>query len=423
MSKPHLVVFCSLFPSAVRPLAGSFVRDRMFRVANFLPVTVVSPQAWFPGQSLVRLRHPDYRLSGVPFEVMDDIEVYRPRAGALPGVGRRWDGYAMARAALPVMRRLVAAGRCDIIDAHFAYPDGYAAALLGSWLKLPYCVTLRGTEPRHLGVPALSARIVKTLTSAARVFCVSNSLREHALRAGADPARTVVVGNGVDTEMFYPMPRAEARASLGLPEDAKVLITVGALVERKGFHRVLEHLPKLRQLHPNLHYLIVGGGSPEGDFSPRLRALVHDLRLADCVRFLGPIAPSNLKGALSASDLFVFPTSNEGWANVILEAMACGLPVIASDVGGNAEVINTPQVGAVFPFGQPSALYEAVARALNTEWNTASIIDYAKRNTWAARVEVLVGAFGAVIQTPLNDSMRLAKTSMIDLPRPHSRCP
>ncbi|MBI2798808.1 MAG: glycosyltransferase [Gammaproteobacteria bacterium] len=423
MSNPSLVVISSLFPSAVRPLAGSFVRERMFRVAQTLPVTVVSPQAWFPGQSLLRMRFSDYRLIGAPFEAMDGIEVYRPRALALPGVGRRWDGYAMARAALPVMRQLVAAGRCDIIDAHFAYPDGYAAALVGLWLKIPYCVTLRGTEPRHLGIPALRLRIMKALTGAARIFCVSNSLLEHALRAGADPARTLVVGNGVDPGVFYPVPRAAARVQLGIPQDAKVLITVGALVERKGFHRVLEHLPKLRQQHPKLHYLIVGGGSPEGDYSPRLRQLVHDLGLTDCVRFLGPVAPSELKVPLSASDVFVLPTSNEGWANVILEAMACGLPVIASDVGGNAEVIDAPGVGAVFPFGERTALYATVARALTTEWNAAFIIDYAKRNTWARRVEALVGAFSAVAQAPLNSSKEEANSPVIEHPRVPSQCP
>jgi hypothetical protein len=150
-------------------MAGVFIRERMFRVGKELPITVVSPQAWFPGQTLIRLARPGYRITGDIFEVQQGVEIYRPRALCLPGICRQWDGYAMALAALPVVRRLKQEGRCDIIDAHFAYPDGYAASLLGKWLGLPYTITMRGTEPKHLRAPALRDRILAALRGAARL--------------------------------------------------------------------------------------------------------------------------------------------------------------------------------------------------------------------------------------------------------------
>lgn len=393
MKDPALLVFSSLFPSEARPAAGVFVRERMFRVARELPLAVVSPQAWFPGQSLIRRVSAGYRLAGARYERMQGIEVFRPRALCLPGVGRQWDARAMALAALPVARRLRRAGRLDILDAHFAYPDGCAAALLARMLGVPYTITLRGTEPRHLSQPALRVQMLRALAGAARVFTVSNSLREVGISAGIDPGRFTVVGNGVDAEVFRPVPRAEARAALGIPADAKVLITVGALVERKGFHRVIALLPRLRERHPGLIYLVVGGASPEGDWTTRLQRQVAELGLGDCVRFLGPRAPAELCVPLSAADVFTLPSSNEGWANVILEAMACGLPVVASDVGGNTEVVADAVLGDIYPFGDDAALYASLERALARHWDREAIVMYARRNSWDSRVTQLLAAF------------------------------
>lgn len=411
MNGPALLVLSSLFPSSARPTAGVFIRERMFRVARELPLSVVSPQPWFPGQGLVRLVSAGYRLAGAHHEQMQGIDVHRPRALCLPGIGRRWDARAMALACLPLVRRLRAARRCDVIDAHFAYPDGCAAALLARWVGAPYTITLRGTEPRHLQRDSLRAQILPALDGAARVFTVSASLRQVGIDAGVAPARFTVVGNGVDASVFAPVPRSAARAALGLADDATVLITVGALVERKGFHRVIALLPRLRARHPKLVYLVVGGASPEGDWSVRLRRQVEEAGLADCVRFLGPKAPTELAVPLSASDVFTLPSSNEGWANVILEAMACGLPVVASDVGGNAEVVADDTLGEIYRYGDDEALYASLERALTATWDRDAIIAYARRNSWDLRVEQLLQSFRAIATGQADDAPLRDKVS------------
>jgi len=172
-----------------------------------------------------------------------------------------------------------------------------------------------------------------------------------------------------------------------------VLVTVGGLVERKGFHRVIECLPELRLKHPGLVYLVVGGASPEGDWRTKLEALALQLGVGDQVRFLGTVPPDGLAAILSAADVFVLSTRNEGWANVFLEAMACGLPVITTRVGGNAEVVNHPSLGEVLPFGDAEALQAALDAALCKHWERDAIVAYAQDNTWNRRVEVLVSEF------------------------------
>jgi teichuronic acid biosynthesis glycosyltransferase TuaC len=387
-----LVVFSALFPSAARPGAGLFIRERMFRVARHRPLAVVSPQPWFPGQSLIRLLRPSYRPQAPALEIQQGIRVYHPCYLAVPGVLRRIDGWSMALACLGLMRKLKRQG-ARLIDAHFTYPDGEAATRLGRWLGLPVTLTLRGTEVPHSRNPALRPRLSRTLQAAARVFAVSDSLRRLALELGTAAEKTEVVGNGVDTACFHPVDRAAARARFGLPDSAKVLISVGGLVERKGMHRVIDVMPALAEHHPDLHYLIVGGASPEGDNRAELTAQVARLGLAERVHFLGPLPSDELKWPLSASDVFVLATRNEGWANVFLEAMACGLPVISTDVGGNAEVVCRDELGTIVPFGDRAALQQALDAALGKDWDRAAILDYARANQWDTRVAQLLRAF------------------------------
>lgn len=391
-----LVVFSSLFPSAARPGAGLFIRERMFRVGQHRPLVVVSPQPWFPGQSLIRRLRPGYRPQAPALEIQQGIRVYHPRFLSVPGLLRHFDGWSMALASYGLMRRLKRQG-AQLVDAHFAYPDGEAAVRIGRWLELPVTITLRGTEVPQSKNPALRPRLTRVLKQAARVFSVSDSLRRLALELGVAADKTEVVGNGVDIARFHPVERAAARQKFGLPVGACVLISVGGLVERKGMHRVIDCLPALIKRHADLHYLIVGGGSPEGDNRTELIAQVTRLGLAGRVHFLGALPPDELKWPLSASDVFVLATSNEGWANVFLEAMACGLPVISTDVGGNAEVVCRAELGTIVPFGDALALQQALDAALDRDWDRSAILGYAHANQWDKRVAQLLHAFEGVL--------------------------
>lgn len=390
---PRIVVLSSLFPSSRQPGAGLFIRERMFRVGQQLPLAVVSPVPWFPFQGMARRWRAGFRPDAPRHEYQQGIDVWFPRFPSIPGMFKGLDGVMMALGAWSRLRQLKREGRMDILDAHFAYPDGYAATLLGHWLNVPVTITLRGTEKRHVENPSLASKVKTAMERASRIFSVSESLRQLALGLGIPAAKVRVVGNGVDLQRFAPQPRAEALAALGLPEGAQVLITVGALVERKGFHRVIELMPRLRERFSGLTYLVVGGTSPEGDISAQLRQQVRDLGLEDAVRFLGAVAPEQLRVPLSAADVFVLPSRNEGWANVLLEAMACGVPVVATDVGGNAEVVREPSLGSIVPFGDAEALRIAIEHALLMRWDRNVIREYARANTWEQRVTVLVEEF------------------------------
>ncbi|WP_367154625.1 glycosyltransferase [Methylomonas sp. HYX-M1] len=394
---PNILVFSSLYPSSARKNAGLFIRERMSKVAQHYPLAVVSPVPWFPLQNVIRIFKPDYRPQPAFREMQDDIQVYFPRFLSIPGLFRFLDGFSMAICSVFLLIRLKKQLQFNIIDAHFAYPDGYAATLLGRWLGVPTSITLRGTEVPLSNIPKLKSRILKALRNADKVFSVSNSLKEYLVGIGAAPEKITVIGNGVDLIKFFPIEKTLARKKLSITEDAEVLISVGGLVNRKGFHRVIEILPKLLKNHPKLLYLIVGGASPEGNNREYLERLVNDLNLSNHVKFLGAMEAKALHEPLSAADVFVLATANEGWANVFLEAMACGLPVVTTDVGGNTEVVCNNTLGYIVPFGNSDSLRIGIDKALSNHWDRDKIIDYAKSNSWDTRTQTLMTEFTKMV--------------------------
>lgn len=392
---PYIGVLSSQFPSSVQPGVGLFVRERMFRVARRLPLFVVAPTPWFPYQERIReyWNKPYFRPGAPEYEEQQGIPVWYPRFFSVPGVFRSFDGRAMALAAHRRFAAMRNAGHFDLIDAHFGYPDGYAAILLGRWLGVPVTVTLRGDEVRQARDPWLGPKLRETLLGATKVFAVCESLRQFAVDMGVPGERAEVIRSGVDAERFRPRDRNAARAALGLPPDVPVLISVGRLFEGKGHHRVIEVLPALVRRWPGLVYLIVGGGGAAGDNRAALDAQVERLGLGGTVRFLGELPHEDLPGPLSAADVFVLATRAEGWANVFLEAMACGLPVVTTDVGGNREVVCRPELGELVPFGEPLALETALDQALSRPWDRAAIRRYAESHSWDGRIDRLCRVF------------------------------
>ena len=166
----------------------------MFRVGRHFPISVVAPTPWFPFQDMLRRIKPHFRPGAPTYERQSGIDVWYPRFLSIPSLLKTFDGLMMALGAFSHMRRLKHEGRLDIIDAHFAYPDGYAASLLSRWLEVPFTITLRGTETRHIHDARLGKKLLQAIKQAAQVFSVSESLRTLVISHGAPPDKIEVVG-------------------------------------------------------------------------------------------------------------------------------------------------------------------------------------------------------------------------------------
>jgi glycosyltransferase involved in cell wall biosynthesis len=282
--------------------------------------------------------------------------VHHPRYPVIPRIGMSVAPALLFQTAARALRRMLKDGlNFDSIDAHYAYPDGVAAVWLGRLFAKPVVITLRGSDVTQLPDHAVPRALIRrALAGADGLITVSAGLRQQAVaRLGVAPERVRVLRNGVDTTAFRPAERDTARASLGLTRPT--LLSVGHLIERKGHHLTIQAM----RLLPEFDLMIIG----EGPEHARLVSLIAEAGLGPRVRLLGPIAHAQLPVFYTAADAMVLASSREGWANVLLESMACGTPVIASRIPGNPEVVQSAAAGLIVDSNTPEGIAAGV-RAL-----------------------------------------------------------
>lgn len=371
----RLLTFSTLFPNAARPNHGVFVENRLRQLvaSGAATSTVVAPVPWFPSTSPwfgdwarhARAPHAEQR---------NGLTVLHPRYPVLPGIGMSLAPWLLFRAMLPVVRAMHAREAFDAIDAHYLYPDGVAAVWLGQRLGLPVVITARGTDVTLIPRYAMPRRLIRgAIRDSAALIAVSAALKAALVDLGAPPDKVTVLRNGVDTTLFRPpADREAARRALGLSRPT--LISVGLLIERKGHHHAIE---AMRQL-PEFGLLIVG----EGPEHARLAGLIDRFGLGDRVRLLGPQPHAELPSLYGAADALVLASSREGWANVLLEAMACGTPVVASNIPGNPEVVREAAAGVIAEANTPDGFAAAVRRLFAALPDRAATRAYAEQFGW-----------------------------------------
>lgn len=346
------VTFSTLYPNRVEPRHGIFIEQRLRHLlaAGEVESHVVAPVPWFPWEDSSFGHYGAF--ARVPYyEERHGIPIYHPRYPRLPKVGLSSAPLMMATAVKPVLEGILERGfDFDLIDAHYIYPDGVAAVLLGQHFGKPVVVSVLGDDvivyPRFLVPRRL---LLWAVERAAGITTVCEALKVRLVELGAPAEKVRVVLHGVDLDLFQPVERDAVRRRLGLA--GTVLLSVGHATPRKGHHLAIEALRDL----PGFTLLIAG----DGWYEPRLRELAASCGVADRVRFLGHVDQEELKDYYSAADALVLASSREGIANVLLEAMACGTPVIATAVWGTPEAINAPEAGVLMTDRTALALAEA----------------------------------------------------------------
>jgi len=325
------------------------------------------------------------------------VKVFHPWFFCVPRFGKWLDGFLYAASLLPFLARLRRAYAFDLIDAHFAYPDGLAAVLLGAAFRCPVVITLRGSIVRLATYPLHRPQLRFALSRAAKVIAVSASLKQAALDLGIPAEKIRVIPNGVDPEQFAPMDRGEARRALGLPLDRTILLSVGGVNEGKGHHKIVGCLPDLVRERPDLLYVIVGDERPGDNARPRIDRLVTDHGLEGHVLIAGERRHDEIPQWMAAADLFCLATRSEGWANVLLEALACGCPVVSTRVGGNAEIVTGEALGFLVPPEDEGALREALRAALARPWDRDAMVRHARAHSWGAAAAAVLEEFQRLV--------------------------
>lgn len=377
----RILTFTTLFPNEQQPTHGLFVRERILALAQLVDLRVVAPVPWFPRTRMLGERY--YRYAIVPPQEMHSgTLVDHPRFLVIPRFGKALDGVLLATATLSHVRKLRKAFPIDLIDAHWAYPDGVAAAILAKRLRVPFVITVRGDDI-NVFLETFGRRfwIRWALSSADRIIALSQELKDKVVAAGVAAERVAVIPNGINTDAFYPIDRAQARARLGLPAEGRIVLSVGRLHESKGFPLLVEAVGRLRHKFPDLQIYIVGAPDHEADARPAIREAAARYNIERRVHLVGPQDPALLKFWYNAANVFCLPTSREGSANVLIEAMACGVPCISTPVGGNAGIVNSEKVGILAP-ADIDSMTRALDASLSRRWDNEAISKHVRQRTW-----------------------------------------
>jgi len=306
------------------------------------------------------------------------FHVSHPRYPLLPKIIMPLHGLLMFLGTILPVWRLHRLTGFQLIDSHFVYPEGLAATLLGRTLGIPVVCSARGTDIEvYPSYSFIRPQIRWALRQAKGIIAVSASLKKRMVELGIPAEKIHVVGNGVDPSRFGQLDRATAREALGLPAAGPILLSVGSLHPYKGHHLLIAAVARIVPHYPNLKLYVLG----EGPARETLESQIRRENLQNHVFLRGSRPNEELKLWYNAADLSCLPSTREGWPNVLLEALGCGTPVLATRVGGVSEVITEPNVGLIVE-PDSASIAEGLEFALGKSWDRDSLVQFARRRTW-----------------------------------------
>lgn len=352
-AESSILSVCMTLPTVAEPQQGVFVYRRLQAISRIWPVQALRPQPWFPALKSHVLEQP---LNEPNLRVDSRCMFY------LPGIAKSLDGWWMERCLKRWLKELTPRPTKSALDAHFAYPEGVACHRIAHKLGWPFFITLRGVEEEWLLVPAIRRQIVNALNAATGVISVSQSLRSAVEKLGVNTDKFHVIPNGCDTKVFSPGNKQVARQKLKIDGRKALLVSVANLKPVKG-HDVL--IRALWQLKNSVDFELVCIGDHENsNFARQLQQLAVECGVVDRVRFIGPLPAETIVEFLRAADLFVLASHREGCCNAIIEAMACGTPIVATAVGDNPLFAARYDKFQLSPANDPDAFANALQLGL-----------------------------------------------------------
>lgn len=396
--KPLLkvLVFTSLFPHVGEPSLGVFVRNRLSHLLKDEPVEaiVIAPIPYFPFTWRIFGSY-GRTARGGEVEIQDGITVYHPRFIVIPKIGMYLTPRFLAWSGINAVKRLTRQGeKFDIIDAHYLYPDGVAAAKLSRKLDIPVVMTARGSDVTQIAqIPKAGRKILNAIKQASHVITVSQSLKDKLTELGVSAGKMTHLRNGVDLEKFSIVEGAKAKICkrYGLNPRKPLVLFAGWLIPRK---RVDIAIDAMCHLHEDFQMLVVG----DGPLRDQLEAQISKLKLGDRVSLAGSVSPEKMPEIFSSADALILPSEREGWANVLLESMACGAPVVSRAVDGALELVVTPVAGSLVEGDDPAKYGAALQALVEARFNRSRVRDYAAQFDWSDTSKGQYNIFQKVIR-------------------------
>jgi teichuronic acid biosynthesis glycosyltransferase TuaC len=385
----RVLTLSTLFPDVNRPTFGPFVERQTLGLAAHpdVQLKIVSPRG-LPPWPLSRLSR--YApLATVPDrEIWKGIEVFRPAFLHIPGTQGRFDAGNLAKSLLPLLCSIRKDFPFDIIDAEFFFPDGPAAITLGKAFDVPVSIKARGADIQYWGAQGpTSAQVRDAGQSADGLLAVADALKGDMIKIGMPGDKIKVHYTGVDLSLFRAGERSAAKAELGIA--GPMVLSVGALIPRKRQSLTMRTVATM----PGVQLAFIG----KGEDLVALRQEAQALGIADRVRFLGALPHADIARWLAAADVMCLPSSSEGLANAWVEALACGTPVVTTNVGGARELMDRPEAGRIVE-PETEAIATAISELLAANYDPFAVRKTAERFTWEANRDALYAHLRGLVE-------------------------
>lgn len=354
--------------------------NRLKAINRYYDVKVINPIPWFPF-SIFLERYKNYHR--IPKrEVIEGIEIYHPRFFTIPRYLKALEVAAFSVSVFPLVLKIKKVFPFDLIDVHWTYPDMFVGQLLAKWTGKKQIITVRGREALYLSERSLRrAMLNKLLKISDGVVCLSTELKEICINLGVRDSNIRVIRNGVDVSTFRFMDKTVCRRKLRMSKTTRVILSVGSLIKGKGHDRIIKALPAIKEIYPDTCLYIAGSHGPAGDYRKEILQLIKRLRLQDDVRFLGQVPNKELVLWYNAADIFCLASRGEGSPNVVNEALACGCPTIATDVGAASEVIARDFLGIMVP-NSDDCVASALLSVFSRTYDRKRIATFMRQYDW-----------------------------------------
>jgi glycosyltransferase involved in cell wall biosynthesis len=401
MDKLNILAISYLFPNTSQPNHGIFVFNRLNALSQYVNIKVINPIPWSPIHRYIG----QYKtLESVPFHTKrGNLEIYHPRFLSIPKMLKGIELHSYRTAVNRVLSRELKTYSFDLVDLHWTFPDLPAGVALAHHHNTPAMVTLRGLEAFHQNDPGPRKSIVQAhLAKVDHLIALSNELKEASIALGADSNRHTVIRNGVNTTDFFYKPLGTCRKQLNLNPNDTIIVMVGSLIRRKGFDVVIRALSTIKESNElngkPINLYIIGSEGPEGDFRQQLHKLINETGMREQIVFQGPVPNHQLVDWYNAADLFCLASRGEGSPNVLTEALACGCPAIATDVGAVNDILACePTLEPSFPTDDIEATHRTIVQALSNEYDRPAISNTFRHFSWDWCANQVLSVYQSVI--------------------------
>lgn len=377
-----VLVISSIYPNMNEPGKGVFRKQQFAELSKLCDLRVISPI-------------PFYKKANIPFEdVVDGIRTYYPSYYFTPKIFRSLYGYFFYFSLNRFVSSLWERWPFEVILTAWAYPDGFGSTLIAKHIHVPMAIMTMGSDINIHAKYHLRKKMIRgALNNADRVISVSNSLKNRMVAIGVYPSKIEVITNGINSTIFRAIPVSVAKKTVNLPDDRKVILFAGNLVSGKGAELLIEALPHVLHEAPKALLVIAG----DGVLKTQMQRRVADLGLQENVRFVGRQPLEKIPFYMNASNVFCLPSASEGCPNVVLEALSCGVPVVASDIPPIVEALQGSPSARLFPVGNVTALSEAIISTITQPMPDKEKIRMSILS-WQENAKILYGTLVKVAQ-------------------------